>query len=417
MNIGKLVKVLIPMLLIAVLVIVSACAPEAPPGTVLKVGIVADLSGPASASTLPIFQGNTDYWDYVNEELGGIGGARVEMIWGDTKSDVATGVTYVNQFIEQGVVAISSSTSVDVMGSRAALEAAQIPAVGTISSKIMLLPPGPCYANCPEAGQQFATHLNWYYNEWKKKGLDRPMRVAIIAWDHPTGRTVAEGVKRWIEMQGAGVAELSSEAYPGATTVDYTPELLAAKAANPDVIAGGLYGAAFGMLPRDAGKAGIPKDVPILMWTGCFDEGPRALAGSEVDRVYAAFLWVMPWEEGEYEEAKIANHLAQTKRNLSAFPASYAPGVMTGMLTHKAIEMAAKEVGYDNLDGAAVMEYGFNRMCNVDLGVGPLINYCEGSRVGPVGFRITAWNAERQREEPITDWVELVPLEQMYPEG
>jgi branched-chain amino acid transport system substrate-binding protein len=418
MNITKLVKVVIPILLIAALVIISACAPKAPPGAVINVGVVADISGPASTSCLPIFQGITDYYNYVNEELGGIDGIKLAVSWGDTKFDSATAVTFVNQFIDQGAVLINGSNTVDVMGSRTALDTAKIPAVGIFATKELLLPPDVYYAALPEAGQQFATHVNWYYsNIWKEKGLDRPMRVAIIAWDMATGRTVAEGVKRWIEMQPAGVAELAYEAYPSATTVDYTPELLAAKAANPDVIVGGLYGAGFGMLLRDCGKAGLAEDIPVLLWTGCFEEAPRELAGSEVDRAYASFQWVMPDEEDKYEEAKIANHLAQTMRNLPEFTSDYAPGVMTGIISLKAIEMALKQVGYDNLDGAAVMEYGLQQMCNADLGVGPLINYCEGSRVGPVAFRITKWNAQTQREEVISDWVQTIPLAQIYPEG
>ena len=418
MNIGKLLKMLIPVFLISALVIVSACAPAPPAeGKVLKVGVIADISGPASVSTLPIFQGITDYFDYLNEELDGIDGVKLEVLWGDSKYDSATAVTHVSSFLEEGVILVCVSNTLDIMGSVGALEAAKTPAIGIAASKPLYIPPGWYYGCLPEASQQFATHLDWYYSEWKKQGLDRPMRVAVVCWDSATGRTMAEGVKRWIEMQPAGVAELVYEAYPGPTTVDYTPDLLGAKAADPDVIPAGLYGGAFGLILRDAGKAGLPEDVHFLLWTGCFEEGPRELAGPEIERVYASFQWVLPDEENKYEEARIANHLAQTKRNLPEFRSDYCPGVMTGILSHKAIEMALKEVGYDNLDGAAVAEYGFQRMCDVDLGVGPRINFCEGRRVGPVAFRITKWNAETGREEVISDWVETIPLEVLYPEG
>lgn len=423
MNISKLVKVVIPMLLVSALVIISACAPTPAPTPTqtkwVKVGVIADLSGPASVSTVPIYQGITDYLDYVNEELGGIDGVKLEVLWGDSKSDPAIAVTHVTDYIERGVVAICGTTSVDVMGSKAALEAAGIPAIGPFASKTLLLPPSCLYAVNPEGAQQFATHLDWYYSEWKKKGLDRPMRVALIAWDHPTGITGAGGVKRWIEMQPAGVAELVYEANPGPTTVDYTPELLAAKAANPDVIPAVLFGAAFGMVMRDAGKAGLSEDVAFLMYTGCFADGPRELAGTEVDRAYAAMLQLMPHDEA-YEATGIANHLAQTRRNQPDFGpigVPYSMGVTAAVILHEAIKMALEEVGYDNLAGTAVREYGLHRMCNVDLGVGPLINYCEGSRVGPVAFRITEWNEERQREEAISGWVEPIPLNMIYPEG
>lgn len=55
-------------------------------GTTIKLGFLTDLSGALSVIGGPIRDGSQIYWDYVNEELGGIGGKyKVELVVEDTE--------------------------------------------------------------------------------------------------------------------------------------------------------------------------------------------------------------------------------------------------------------------------------------------------------------------------------------------
>ena len=71
-------------------------APPAPPpeptpttgfdGTTIKMGYLTDQSGPLAIVGIPLLAGSQLYWDWVNDELGGIAGKyRVELVPGDTK--------------------------------------------------------------------------------------------------------------------------------------------------------------------------------------------------------------------------------------------------------------------------------------------------------------------------------------------
>ena len=71
-------------------------APPAPPpeptptigfdGTTIKMGYLTDQSGPLAIIGIPLLAGSQLYWDWVNNELGGIAGKyRVELVPGDTK--------------------------------------------------------------------------------------------------------------------------------------------------------------------------------------------------------------------------------------------------------------------------------------------------------------------------------------------
>ena len=71
-------------------------APPAPPpeptpttgfdGTTIKMGYLTDQSGPLAIVGIPLLAGSQLYWDWVNDELGGIAGKyKVELVPGDTK--------------------------------------------------------------------------------------------------------------------------------------------------------------------------------------------------------------------------------------------------------------------------------------------------------------------------------------------
>jgi ABC-type branched-subunit amino acid transport system substrate-binding protein len=66
----------------------SKTPPEGPgfDGTTIKLGVISPLSGRVSLLGLPMTAGNQMYWDYVNEELGGVGGKyKVELVQEDSQ--------------------------------------------------------------------------------------------------------------------------------------------------------------------------------------------------------------------------------------------------------------------------------------------------------------------------------------------
>lgn len=63
-------------------------------GETITIGVLTPLQGPVAASARPLTAGNEVYFDYVNEELGGIGGRYpVRLLLEDTSYDESTAVT------------------------------------------------------------------------------------------------------------------------------------------------------------------------------------------------------------------------------------------------------------------------------------------------------------------------------------
>ncbi|HZA87162.1 MAG TPA: ABC transporter substrate-binding protein, partial [Acidimicrobiales bacterium] len=67
-------------------------------GTTIRLGVVTPTSGPVAIIGNPLTAGNEAYWEYVNEELGGVAGQYpVELVIEDSAYDPPTAVQKYNQ--------------------------------------------------------------------------------------------------------------------------------------------------------------------------------------------------------------------------------------------------------------------------------------------------------------------------------
>lgn len=193
--------------------------PEAVPGfdgTTIKLGVITPTSGPVALIGNPLTAGNQAYFDYVNEELGGIGGKyKVELVIRDSgydptkalqeyaaiKGDVAMfaqllGTPIVNAVLEQlvddGLVA--APASLDSFWVR----------------KANLLPVGGPYQI------QAINALNWYVEQ---NGDDKV--ICSLRQDDPYGEAGQEGLEFAAEELGIDIAESATFPAPPATA-DFT---------------------------------------------------------------------------------------------------------------------------------------------------------------------------------------------------
>jgi len=88
-------------LVVALLPFLSACG-ESKEGKTLKVGITTPTTGPAAEKGAPMGHGNLDCIDYINDELGGVNGYEIEVVWLDNGYDAAKVVTIVERFMDEG---------------------------------------------------------------------------------------------------------------------------------------------------------------------------------------------------------------------------------------------------------------------------------------------------------------------------
>ncbi|MFA7187411.1 MAG: ABC transporter substrate-binding protein, partial [Dehalococcoides mccartyi] len=65
----------------------------------LEVGLSVCYTGPAAEKGTPQGNAKLDAIKYINDELGGVNGYKIEPIFRDTKYDTAIAVTVINEFI------------------------------------------------------------------------------------------------------------------------------------------------------------------------------------------------------------------------------------------------------------------------------------------------------------------------------
>src|SRR4030043_2051826 len=76
--------------------------PQSQPGQVLKVGIITPTTGPAAEKGAPMGDANLDAIQYINNELGGVEGYKIEAAWYDSSYDSAKVVTLVKKLMDDG---------------------------------------------------------------------------------------------------------------------------------------------------------------------------------------------------------------------------------------------------------------------------------------------------------------------------
>lgn len=199
-------------------------------GTTIKIGFLTDLTGPLVVIGGPIRDGSQIYWDYVNEELGGIAGKyKVELVVEDTNDKAATAVQ-AYQKIKDDVVMfgeiLSTHTSAAISPFLIEDEIVAIP--GSLSARWVREP-----NFLPQAAPyeyEMINIIDWWHNT-QSDGNDVYCSVYV---DDAYGTTTLTAVTYIAEQLGIEIAE---EVSIDRGDTDFTTQLTRLEEANCTVVA------------------------------------------------------------------------------------------------------------------------------------------------------------------------------------
>ncbi len=103
-------------LIIALTPLASACGPKQ---QVLKIGMMTPTTGKAAEKGSPMGHANLDAIKYINEELGGVLGYKIEVVWVDSTYDAAKVVTIVKRFMDEGCLLFTTASSYEMTAAMA----------------------------------------------------------------------------------------------------------------------------------------------------------------------------------------------------------------------------------------------------------------------------------------------------------
>ncbi|MDH4169618.1 MAG: ABC transporter substrate-binding protein [Acidimicrobiia bacterium] len=157
--------------------------PEPAPGfdgETIKLGYLTDESGPLAILGVPLTTGSQIYWDYVNEELGGVGGRyQVELATGDTKDDPSSAVQEYQRLKDDSVLFAQILSTPPTQAVLEFLKEDNIVGVpgslaGTWANEAVLMPNGAAYE------YEMINIADWFVNDSGLGGVDTVQCVVSV---------------------------------------------------------------------------------------------------------------------------------------------------------------------------------------------------------------------------------------------
>lgn len=378
-----------------------------PPGAVIKIGVITDLTGPAAAWLGGIQNGIVDYWRYVNEVKGGINGIPVQLITADTRYDPGLIMTEYDRLAGENVDVIITGMSLATDMLRDKVAEDKIPCLTNTGGIHAFDTPGWVFGACAaHFADQTAGGADWIVENWKE---DRPVKIAYLFSDTTHGRACTSSIP-YAESIGA---EVVAEEYFASTATDMSPQLMRIRDADPDWIithgltnelpvllpgmnALGMLGGHIKVLTMALDNIGdvavyVPQVAPLL----------NGLYGSTFHSL-ASLSYTKPCPGHDF-----ALELYRMYRdpNAQQWKGMYHSHFAVNMVIEEAIKRALDKVGYNNLTGQAIKDALETIKDYTAMGIVPPITYTADNHTGDHMYQIWQWTNGSFTQ--LTDYIEM----------
>ena len=268
----------------------AGCASQAPAGKPdsqkqLKIGCSICFTGTAAEKGQPIGQGELDAWKYINDELGGVDGNKIEIVWYDTGYNAAIATTNVKKLMDDGCLFFTIVSSYDATASKEAANKAGFPALVIFSSPSLINPPAHIYSQLPDYGDDWAAFTNYYLkNIWKGPGKPK---MALEILSNSTGYGVRDAAK--VAAADLGVDIVTIEEHK-TTTLSETDALTRIKEKNPDILFIGSTPAPTSVILKNAYELKLIPGMTVACGHAGFTKALIDLSGKQIsNNVYGVF--------------------------------------------------------------------------------------------------------------------------------
>lgn len=332
----------------------------------IKVGAAINLTGPASTWGQFHAKGQQDYFRYVNEVKGGVGGKKIEMILVDTGYKVQEAEAAVRKFaIQDQVDMIATWGAGEGLAAKPIVQQYKIPTINYSTSWEILEPPV-SYMYLPFGSYRMDSYAILEYIRTIHKGKDVP-KVGLLTYNNAYGRSIHQPCREYAKKININIVAI--EEFPP-KTVDLTTELLRLQKSGAEYIVMQMLPAAIITAFKSADRINYS---PAFFgtWTSTDPDFFKLGKGLIRDRLRIQFPGGLPADKSS--GIKIMEELWQRYKTVDKFDASYWEGVVVAMIMERAFVQAQqnyKEINKETINKA--ME-SFN---NEDFGgIVPNITY------------------------------------------
>ncbi|AGG07926.1 ABC transporter substrate-binding protein [Dehalococcoides mccartyi] len=367
----------------------------------LKVGLSVCYTGPAAEKGTPQGNAKLDAIKYINDELGGVNGYKIEPIFRDTKYDTAIAVTVINEFISSECLFFTTNSSKDMQASMEIANRAGFPGFTTFSSPSLTHPPQHIYSQLPDYGDDWVAFMKYYMeNIWQGEGKPK---VALMILQNPTGygaRDAATAMAAELGVEIVGIYEHST------TINDDTANLLNMKNQNPDIVYISSTPQPTSVIVRQMIELGIYPGVQIGCGHGGFTQSLVELLGADKAEGILGVYPTVSWDENVPAMAKMKEYCLkyhpENYGNMD-YIVSWSEGLIIAEILRLAIENSPG--GVNSLTPQIIEEFGIKRLNGYDVGGlhGP-VSYSVGDNRLVKSVRV--FKIEDGQLKVISGWIE-----------
>jgi len=395
---GKRVGITILAVAATVALLLTSCAPgPTVEEKVVKVAASYPMTG-AGASSMQLQEGGIeDYFRYFNEQEV-IPGVRVQLSWADDFLSVTQIYSNYARFVERGMPLIFMEQQGAVIGLKDRAEKDQVVLFVAASGyqEVYYPEPGWRYAVSPSIAEQAAALARYFMENWQE---ERAPRLAFIGMDTPWGLEpeYATGY-----CQGLGFEVLPLELTPF-VTLDATTILLRLKESGADLVYIQALPMAVGPILRDAERLGMAGQMTFAGHQSGMGERVVQMAGvaSEGYLIPRLFPW---FNETEVPGIKLILDTQMKYHGKEMREGEVTFGWVAGPVVCEAIRRAIENVGYENLDGAAVKE-ALDSIKDFDVYGLATVTYEPDDHRGVT--KVAIHRIENGKMVRVTDWQEV----------
>jgi branched-chain amino acid transport system substrate-binding protein len=395
--------VCLTLVLAVIPVIGSACA--GPGGKTIKVGMTTPSTGPAAEKGSPMGHANLDAIEYINKELGGVGGYPIEAVWLDSKYDATQVVTNVKRFMDQDCVLFTTASSKEMSAAMEIANRAGFPSIVCFNAPILHRPPQHIYGQLPDYGDDWVAFAKYYMqNIWKGPGKPK---MALHLLNNTTGYGARDAAKAAAESLGIDIISVDEHK---ADTNSEMDSLTRIKASKPDVLYISSTPAPTAVIIKNAVDLGLYPGVTIGLGHASITKALVDIAGADiVEGVYGVFPTVN-WGDNIPGMAKMTEYCKKLHPN-DYGNMDYITSWAQSLIAAEVLRLTIENAGYDVLAKGgekawqAVETQGIQKLKNFDVGGlhGP-VNYTPGDNRLSKSLRV--FQIQKGAIVPVTDWIE-----------
>jgi branched-chain amino acid transport system substrate-binding protein len=404
---SKLIKSIVFSLLalsIAVIPMLTACGTKSEEATI-KVGLSLCYTGPAGEKGRIMSDAFIDSFAYINEELGGIDGHKIEVVWRDNQYNTELSVNILNELMASGCLLFATNDSTTMKASMETANRNSFPGIAVFSSPELTSPPEHIYAELADYGDDWAAFAKYYMdNIWKGPGKPK---MALHLLNNPTGAGAKQAAEAGAEALGIDIVAIEEHTTTTSSEID---SLTRIKSKNPDVIYISSTPAPTAIILKNMSQLGM-SNITVGLCHAALTKAVVDLAGDNkyVEGVYGVYPTVSFGDDvpGMAKMIEWMRKEHPQDDNNSDYITTWA----TGLTIAEALRLALESVGsVDKLTPQIVETQGIQKLKNFDPGgLHGLVNYTPGDNRLSTTLRI--FQIKSGVITPITSWIQAPKIE------